>query len=69
MRRPDGREEIARLSLPLSLRTAPDLLRAIATALERMGYTDVSVLADGHHTIVATPPGGHVTRDDPDSNA
>lgn len=56
VRRPDGTEELVRLSLPLPLVTAGHLMQAIARAAEEMGYTDVSVLTDGSQTIVATPP-------------
>lgn len=55
VRRPDGRESVVRLMTPLPLTIVPELLRAIGTALEEAGYTDV-VIEAGTQEILGTPP-------------
>ncbi len=56
VRRPDGREALVTLELPLSLTLVSALAAAIGRAAAAAGYTDVSLLTDGSNTIVATPP-------------
>lgn len=47
---------LARLELPLPLDVAGALMRAIAQAAEKLGYTDVVILTDGPQRIAGTPP-------------
>lgn len=56
MAREGEREVLARLELPLPLDVAAELMRAIAKAAEKLGYTDVVILTDGSQRIAGTPP-------------
>lgn len=56
-RHTDGREIIARLEFPLPLTLAGELMRGIAEAAERAGYTDAVFLTDGSNRMAANPPG------------
>jgi hypothetical protein len=56
----NGTEVLVMLALPLDVRLVAELCTGIADAAERAGYTDVSLLTDGTHRIVARrqPRGG-----------
>lgn len=56
MKLDDGRELLLTFAMPLPLGLMPELLRAVADAAARAGYTDVVLRGDGTMQVIARPP-------------
>jgi hypothetical protein len=48
--------DVVQLVLPLPLEAVSPLLTAVGTALESLGYTDVSLRENAMHVVCARPP-------------